>query len=80
MNLLGLARERGAVPNQVVHLASGDEYLRDAKGNLRLRRPIVSEHRSEKEVTIDIQGSSSRQVRKAVQNLARKYPGKIWTG
>lgn len=76
MNLLGLSRERGEVPNQVVQLEDG-EYLRDAQGNLRLRRPVIREDRSEHEVTINIQGGSTRDVRKALEGIARKYPGKI---
>jgi hypothetical protein len=76
MNMLGLSRERGPVPNQVVRLGSGEEYLRDAAGNRRLRQPVVREHQSEHEVTIDLQGSVP-QVRQALRGLARKYPGKI---
>lgn len=77
MNVLGLPRQRGEVPRQVVRLASGEEYLRDAEGNLRLRYPVISEVRSDGEMTINIQGSDMRQLKKALEGLARKYPSKI---
>jgi hypothetical protein len=77
MNMLALSRERGPVPNEVVRLSSDDEYLRDAEGNLRLKRSIVRENVDGHEVTIHIQGSSAREVRKALEGIARKYPGKV---
>jgi hypothetical protein len=77
MNMLGLSRERGSVPNQLVTLGAGDEYLRDAEGNLRRTRPLVRQEQSGDEVQISVTASSTKQLRQTLRSLARKYAGKI---
>ena len=77
MNMLGLSRDRGTVPRQAVRVPSGDEYLRDADGNLSLRQALVREQRDGKLVSVNVQASTVRQARDALRRLASKYPGKI---
>lgn len=73
-NALDIPRERGETPPVRVTLETGEQYRRDADGNMRPydSRPSVVE--GDREVSISFAAATPAKARKHLEGLKRKYP------
>jgi hypothetical protein len=74
-NLLDLERDRGRVQPIIVRDVEGKEYLREPKGDIRLRRAtstLVQDHAGK--TAIDVSGPTMKAVRNELRRYLKDFP------
>lgn len=77
--LLGIARERGDVPDELIRQASGKERLLQADGLMKIRHPVVShidEDQNSDIISVNVQARSLEEVSRITKELEASYAKK----
>ena len=72
--LLNIKRDRGSVRPLRVQTVTGETLQLHADGHLTLPHTIVTQQRTADQIAIQIKAPSTKEFKKAVRGLARKYP------
>lgn len=71
---LGISRERGEVPRQIVETLEGERFWQLSDGSFVPEKPSYSEKDQDGRITISMTSSSMADARQRLKGVARKYP------
>lgn len=71
---LGISRERGEVPRQIVETLEGERLWQLSDGSFVPEKPSYSEKDKDGKITISMTSSSLADARQRLKGVARKYP------
>lgn len=73
--LLGITRERGEVPSQIVETTTGKKFRQNADGSLELEKPLckIMKHDDNNNLYINVEARSQQEAEKMLRGLRRKY-------
>jgi len=74
---LRINRQRGTLSPRTIETDKGKELLLHHDGNMSLPRSVVTETRVGDQMSVRIQASTMRELKKHLNGLSRKYPGKF---
>lgn len=73
-NLLGFERDRKRTPNVIVERETGEQVVRDRRGNMRPPRPSVSARMQGSKLHVEASAGTVSEIMRELRRLKRRYP------
>jgi hypothetical protein len=70
----GISRDRGDVPSQQFETTGGEKVSLNADGTMDIAKPVYKESQHEAGVNIHISARSTKEAKKMLKGVKRKYP------